>query len=29
MATSGIDKALYGAPLGMDAEAATIEPIEI
>ena len=29
MATSGIDKALYGAPLGMDAEAATMEPIEI
>jgi len=29
MATSGIDKALYGAPLGMDADAATIEPIEI
>lgn len=29
MATSGIDKALYGAPLGMDAQAATMEPIEI
>ena len=29
MATSGIDKALYGAPLGIDAEAATMEPIEI
>ncbi len=29
MATSGIDKALYGAPLGLDAEAAMMEPIEI
>lgn len=29
MATSGIDKALYGAPLGTDAQAATMEPIEI
>jgi hypothetical protein len=29
MATSGIDKALYGAPLGLDAEVAEMEPIEI
>ena len=29
MATSGIDKALYGAPLGLDAMAAEMEPIEI
>ena len=29
MATSGIDKALYGAPLGLDAGVAEAEPIEI
>jgi hypothetical protein len=29
MATSGIDKALYGAPLGLDAEVAEMKPIEI